>query len=148
MSGKTWLHSKRAIRAGWQVAGIGLVINTLVGCVMFVFAREISRAMTPDDQLVINYTTQYLKIIGMSEPFFALWAILFGAMQGAGYTRWTMWATTIAMLGIRLPLAWVLTVTMKLAPLGVWLAIAATMILLGLLGVREFYIGKWKYQTV
>jgi putative MATE family efflux protein len=139
---------KRAIHAGWQVAGIGFIINAIVGCLMFVFAKDIACAMTPDDRLVIDYTSQYLRIMGMCVPFSALWAILFGAMQGAGYTRWTMWATTIAMLAIRLPLAWVLTVTMKLAPLGAWLAIALTMIFLGSLGVWEFYIGKWKYQTV
>jgi putative MATE family efflux protein len=139
---------ERAQAAGWKAAGVGFVINLFVGGSMFFWAKDIATAMTPNDQLVIDYTTQYLRIIGPTEPLTALWLILFGALQGAGYTRWPMWATAIAMLGFRLPLAWFLTTVMKIVPSGVWLAWAFTAIIVGLLAVNEFHVGKWKLQKV
>ena len=115
---------------------------------MFIFARPIATFMTPGDPLVIGYTTQYLQIVGIAQPFLAIWIVLFGAMQGAGYTRWCMWATCIGMLAFRLPLAWILAVNFHLVPVGIWIGMASAVILLGVVSISEFRAGRWKLQKV
>jgi len=139
---------ERAERAGWQVAAVGAFANTIFGAVMFFGGGRIASAMTAGDPLVVEYTTQFMKVIGLCEPLLACWLILFGAMQGAGYTKWPMWATTICMLGLRLPLAWLLTVNYGWVPTGTWVAMSLTVMTLGVLAITHFKAGKWKYQKV
>jgi putative MATE family efflux protein len=139
---------ERAERAGWHIAGVGFSYDLIIGIALFVLARPIAAFMTPGDPLVIGYTTQYFQVVGIAQPFLAIWITLFGAMAGAGYTRWPMWATCLAMLAFRLPLAWFLTVNVGLVPSGVWIAMASTVVLLGIVSIVEFRRGRWKLQKV
>lgn len=137
----------RAERAGWQVAAIGCGINTVVGAFLFFGANWLARLMSSDPE-VIEFSVQYLQIVGLSEPFVAAWLIFIGAMNGAGYTRWPMWATVFCMTIIRLPLSWYLTVECKMGPIGTWYSIALTSFAVGLLCMWRFKSGKWKTQKV
>lgn len=137
----------RAEIAGWQVAFIGALFNTLVGAILFFYARQIAGFMTADPP-VIEYSAQYLKVLGLSCPFISFWLVLFGAMQGAGYTRWPMWATAVLLIGVRVPLAWYLTVEAGLGPLGTWISLASTTVLVGFVAMWRFSTGIWKRQKV
>jgi putative MATE family efflux protein len=140
-------QADRAERAGWQCAAIGSVFNAFVGLMMFFFALPIAQLMS-HDMTVTLYTQQYLQIVGASEPFVALWLILFGAMQGAGYTKWPMWASTFCLLVLRLPLAWYLTVPLGMVPTGTWFGIAISSTFIGLVAIWRFKTGVWKAQKV
>ena len=137
----------RAERAGWQVALIGGTFCLVMGTILCVFANPIAQFMSKDPQ-VIAYTTQYFQIIGLAQPFVALWLILFGAMQGAGYTLWPMWASIVGLILLRLPLSWYLTVDVFKGPIGCWLGIAIAAVALGLVAVWRFKTGVWKNQKV
>jgi Na+-driven multidrug efflux pump len=138
---------ERAERAGWQVAAAGAAFNTVVGLILF-FGAHILAPMMSHDPKVILYSVQYLQIVGLSEPFLAIWLILVGAMNGAGYTRWPMWATLVCMTVIRLPLAWYLTVTCGYGPIGTWSALALTTVALGIVCIWRFQTGVWNLQKV
>lgn len=138
---------ERAAQAGWKVATLGGGLNGIIAIVLFFGAHPLASAMTNDPQ-VLEYTVQYLQVVGLAQPFVAIWLILMGAMNGAGYTTWTMWASVICLAVIRLPLAWLLTITCKMGPIGCWYAIAIPAILLGLLMLWQFRTGKWKTQVV
>ena len=137
----------RAERVGWQVAGLGAALNFIVGLVLFWEAVPIAHAMS-SDQKVILYSSQYLQVVGLSEPFVAIWLILFGAMRGAGYTRWPMLASAVCLIGVRLPLAWYLTIPLKLGPIGTWLSLAISSVLVGVIAIWRFKTGVWKTQQV
>lgn len=138
---------ERAELAGWQVAGIGAGLNALVGIVLFLGASPIAHMMS-DNPTVVQYSIQYFQVVSICEPFVALWLILFGAMQGAGYTRWPMYATVICLTGLRLPIAWLLTITLKMGPIGTWISLSSTAIILGLIAIWRFKTGVWKYQKI
>ncbi len=137
----------RAEKAGWQVAMVGGLFTLVVGIVLFLGAERFSSLMS-SDPVVIAYTTQYFQVVGLCQPFVALWLILFGAMQGAGYTYWPMWASIVGLVLVRLPLAWFLTLKFNDGPLGCWLGVGFAAILLGILALWRYSTGVWKTQKV
>jgi putative MATE family efflux protein len=140
---------ERAERTGWQATQIGLAIEIPMAAVMYFFATPIASMMSKD-QAVIASTAEYFKIIGLCEPFTACWIILFGALTGAGYTRWPMWAGIICLTVVRLPLAYFLATKagLNMGPSGIWLAIAISAALIGILAAWRFNTGVWKTQKI
>jgi Na+-driven multidrug efflux pump len=55
-----------------------------------------------------------------------------------------MWVIVIAMWLIRLPLAWMLALSLNFGAPGVWAAMVASMVCQGLLMAHRFRAGKWK----
>lgn len=142
---------QRAERAGWQVASIGAGYTSIMAVFLFCMGGEIAKHMS-SDPVVLKYVKDYLQIVGMCQPFVALWLVLFGAMQGAGYTVRPMWMSIICLLIIRLPLAYYLTKTYFYGPndgpLGCWVSVAASAVVIGILAVWSFKSGVWKTQKV
>ena len=56
--------------------------------------------------------------------------------------------TLFGFLAVRIPLAYLLTVTFEMGLFGAWLAMLADLWLRGLLFVLRFAGGKWKAVTV
>jgi len=137
----------RAAGAGWRTALAGCVFATVVGSLMFFAAAPIAATMSTSPA-VMQISTQYLQVLGLSAPFTAVWLVLLGAMEGAGYTLWPTVATAACLLILRLPLAWYLTVALAMGPLGTWLSIAITYALACVLLVYLFQRGSWKAQQV
>lgn len=140
-------QARRAELAGWKVTAIGAAYNLLVGIILFLAAEKVAGLMSKD-ALVVKYSAEYMQIVGLSQPFVAAWLILVGAMQGAGYTRWPMIYTVFALVVLRLPLAWFLTITMGFGPIGTWASLATSSVVVGSLLIYQFKQGKWKTQEV
>ncbi|MBL0188424.1 MAG: MATE family efflux transporter [Candidatus Obscuribacter sp.] len=138
---------ERAVKTGWQATMIGLAFEVPTAIAMFVFATPIASVMSRDPG-VIAPTVAYMQIIGVSEPLVACWIILFGAMTGAGYTKWPMWVGIVALTLVRLPLAYYLTVNGGMGASGVWLAVAISSSLIGLMAIWKYHSGVWKLQKV
>jgi putative MATE family efflux protein len=138
---------ERATKAGWQIAAVGSVYNLLIGILLMIFALPISEHMSTAAN-VVDYSAKYFIICGLSEPFLALWMILFGAMQGAGYTKWPMWVSSFCMTMVRLPLAWYFTIGLHWGPSGTWFAMAVTTVAVGSLAAWRFKSGVWYKQPI
>jgi len=137
----------RAERTGWQAMVIGLILELPTASAMFFLAEPIARLMTTDP-LVLGETASYLRIVGLSEPLVACWIILFGALTGAGYTKWPMWIGIVGLTCVRLPLAYVLANNCHMGAGGIWLAIAISSGMIGLMAIQRFRSGVWKSQQV
>jgi len=140
-------QADRAERAGWQVTLVGVLFTSVVAFLLFFGAEWLARLMSSDEK-VVEFSKQYFQVVGLSQPFVALWLILFGAMQGAGYTAWPMWAGVLSMTLLRLPLAWILTTMYFDGPMGCWIGLAITSVILGLVATWRYKTGVWKLQKV
>lgn len=137
----------RARKAGWLAAAYGATLMCLLGIGMFVFAEPVANIMTTDPA-VAQYSKEYLQIIGLSEPAAAIWFILFGAMEGAGYTRVPMLLSFGFLLAVRLPLAFVFIMLLGLGPSGGWLAIALTSVVGAVVAAVCYKKGIWQYHKI
>jgi Na+-driven multidrug efflux pump len=123
------------------------VIMAVMGIVFYVFAYAFAHWFTRDP-LVVQVAADYLRINAYAEPFLALGMVLSGAFQGAGDTRTPTWITFITMWLFRLPLAYLLALTLGYGTHGAWWAMAASMMVSGLLTALYFQRGGWKRVKV
>jgi len=133
---------ERAVQAGWNVTGVGVSLMLLAGTALFLLAEPISHIMSNDAD-TIAFTTAYLRINAISEPFLAMNFVLGGALQGAGDTRSPMWITILCSWLIRLPLAWILAISCDLGTPGVWIAMTCSMICAGVFMAMRYGSRKW-----
>jgi len=137
----------RAEKLGWKTAGAGMVLLGGLAVPVFIWAEAFASilARTPE---VLAETANYLRINMVSEPFLALGTILSGAITGAGDTRATMWIIVACMWGVRLPLAYLLAITLDYGPTGVWVSMVASMMCYAFLMALRFRGGRWKHVRV
>ena len=137
----------RAVKAGWQVTFIGIIMMVVLSLALFTGADFLAHHMSKDET-TIGYTRSYLQVNAFSEPFLALAMVLSGALQGAGDTRTPMWITIFTNWFVRLPLAWVLAITMHYGPIGAWMAMATSIAMNGVLTTSWYRSKRWIKTTV
>lgn len=129
----------RAKLENWEANRLAAAGMAVMGIVFFVFPHTLMRGFTQDDA-VIELGAQFLQIAAFMQIPLAITMVLAGSLRGAGDTRFIMWATTVGMWGVRVPLAFVLGVWLHLGVVYVWSAIIADWtVRMGLL--------LWRYQS-
>ncbi|MCS6829500.1 MAG: MATE family efflux transporter [Armatimonadota bacterium] len=136
-----------AARYAWMATAQACLIMTIMGVVFYVFAYPFARWFT-HDSLVVEVSADYLRINAYSEPFLALAMVLSGAFQGAGDTRTPTGITFVTMWLLRLPLAYLLALTLGYGTHGAWWAMAASVMAAGLISALLFQRGGWKQVKV
>jgi putative MATE family efflux protein len=138
---------ERAVKSAWRLTRLGILIGLIFGLVFFTQAKQIAEFMSSDPS-VIQYTTQYFQVLSFSQVCFGTWFVLFGAMQGAGYTRIPMFVSLFCLVMIRLPLAYLFVVIMHLDAVGCWLSPTVSSVAVTVGALILFLRGTWKQQWV
>lgn len=135
--------SKEDAKAFGALAGkLGFILCIATGAVLFIAARPLAGLFTPDTE-VIGLTAQILRIVSVSEPFFALSIVLFGSLRGANDTRYPMFTCLLSMWVVRIILMVLFVFVFHLGLPGVWLAMALDLIVRGSLAALRWRSGKW-----
>ena len=120
--------------------GSGMIVMTLMGILMYVFAPELMALMTPVDE-IIGIGAQCLRIEAFAEPMFAAAIVCNGVFIGAGDTLRPAIMSLLSMWGIRLTLAALLATTYGLP--GVWVAMAIELTFRGFIFLVRQLRGGW-----
>lgn len=123
---------QRAWSAGWMTAGIGVLLMSIAGFALAFFAQDLA-ALLSHDSNVLQLTADYLRANGIAEPFLALEVILGSALQTTGNVRQPMLIGLASNWMLRLPLAAALALTAGQGAEGVWMAMAVSNLLAGVL---------------
>ena len=140
--GQSFGAGKRALTrqfAGMSV-GLGMLVMTLMGLLMYVFAPELMSLMTPVDE-IIAVGAKCLRIEAFAEPMFAAAIVCNGVFVGAGDTLKPAIMSLLSMWGVRLTSAAVLAGTYGLP--GVWTAMAIELSFRGLIFLARLFHGGW-----
>ncbi|MBX3096065.1 MAG: MATE family efflux transporter [Fimbriimonadaceae bacterium] len=139
----------RAARLGWLAAHHSAVVVTVVSLLMLVFAGPVVKMLIPDQPAeTINIAVRYAQIVLITETLFSYGMVLVGAMQGAGDTARPFWMSLISLWIVRIPIAWVLAIGLKMGSDGVWIAMAVSQSVNGILAMALFKQGRWKTARV
>ena len=120
--------------------GLGMLVMTFMGLLMYVFAPELMSLMTPVDE-IIGVGATCLRIEAFAEPMFAAAIVCNGVFVGAGDTLKPAIMSLLSMWGVRLTLAAVLAVSYGLP--GVWTAMAIELSFRGLIFLGRLFQGGW-----
>ncbi|MBB6048713.1 MATE family efflux transporter [Armatimonas rosea] len=146
---------KRANAGAWAATWQAIAVMSVMGVVCYVFAQPFAQiflqhgtdsAQNDRADETLRLAVAYLKIAALSEPFLALGMGLVGALQGAGETLSPTLLTAVAMIVVRLPLAWYLLNHFGLN--GAWWAMSLSTMLQGVLVVIVFRQGRWRTVRV
>lgn len=113
---------------------IGSVYSLITTIILLVFPKSLSSIFVSDME-TIKITSDYLRIIGVSQVFAAVEMITNGAFIGLGATKWAA-TISISLTVIRLPLALILIRYFNVD--GIWISIALSSILKGLVSFSVY----------
>ena len=124
---------------------MGIVVMSLMGILMWVFAPQLMTIMSPVDS-VISLGTDILRIEAWAEPMFAAAIVCNGVFLGAGDTVRPAIMSLSSMWGVRLTLAWWLSKDYGLK--GVWIAMAIELTFRGLIFLYRLIFGQWNQKSI
>ena len=133
----------RAEQASGFATRACLIWMSSMGVAFFVGGPWIMRAFT-DDPVIIEHGAAALRVVALAQPGQAIGMVLAGSLRGAGDTRYPMFTTGLAMWLVRLPVAWLLGITLGLGLAGVYLGWVLDSLVLALLTWRRYRTGGWK----
>jgi len=135
---------ERAARIGRLGTQLAFWILTVIGAIVFVFAREFSAFFVPNDPGVIAASAHFLKIMALAWGFMGIQITVIGVLRAAGNMVTTMMLTITTQWVIQFPLAYILSKHTGLHADGVWWASPITNVLSAIVALAVYARGDWK----
>ncbi|HSR03597.1 MAG TPA: MATE family efflux transporter [Proteiniclasticum sp.] len=126
---------------------IGSMISTFMAVILFFFGPQIV-GLYSNDPIIIENSSNALKIIALVQPFQSSQLILAGALRGAGDTLWPLVATFTGVFGFRVLLAHIFVNIMGYGLMGAWVAVLVDQFIRYLFVYARFKTNKWKYIRI
>ena len=122
---------------------LAAAVMTVLSALLFLFAEPIMGFFTPDLE-VIQLGKLVLRIVSVSEPFFAVLTIMEGIFNGVGDTKAPFVFSLISMWGVRVLFTYLCVTVFQLGLGAVWLCMVADNMTRFILMMTRYVRGKWK----
>ena len=129
----------KAIYKSGCIMGIG--ISSFMALFSVLFPRLIFRMFTSDDS-IFEYTRSYMYIVMPSIIFLSVMFATNGVINGAGKTFTLMLFSFVALILVRVPLAYFLSP--KIGVVGIWTSMAIVNFINMSLSLIYYFSDKWK----
>jgi putative MATE family efflux protein len=133
---------KQALEVGWRTAKWGAAAISIIAVGLFVGAPHLAHMLSSNEAVILE-TVRYLRINLLVAPIMVVCMVLGGSMQGAGDTRGVMMIIVVAIWMVRIPLAFILSLTLQLNAMGVWIAMDISMLVQSVWMIRRYFKGHW-----
>ncbi len=136
-------HPEGAERSAGEANRLAVLLMSLAGIVIFLFARPIA-ALFIDDAEVIEDAVSFIRVLALAQPLMAADSTLGGALRGAGDTRFPLLTVLIGFYGARLGFAWLAADVFHVGLVWIWGALLGDYLLRAALKGWRFRSGRWK----
>ena len=134
---------KRAEKSAWLPTGFFGIMAIIFTATFAIFAKEIIAIFNTHPE-VIRIGSLYLRFLSFTFIFMACSIVLGRAFMGAGDTLSPLIITSISLFGFQIPLALLLSRNLSMNTNGIWLAIAISNVVQGVVMAGWFKKGAWK----
>lgn len=132
-----------ATRSHHSALKLGLVLAAGVA-LLFLSAPDVLLHVFTVDPTVISLGRPLLAIGALFQLLDAMGIIASGSLRGAGDTRWPFWVSASLAWCVRLPLVYVLAVTLGRGVVGAWAGELLYVFVLGSIWLWRFRAGVWR----
>ena len=115
---------------------------------MFLVAEPLTAFFIPDDPMVIKEGALFIKIMSASFGFLGLQQVMNGTFNGAGFTKASMFISILGLWVVRFPLAYILSNTLEMGPVGIWWSFPISNLIAGTAAFIYFKTGYWKKRVI
>ncbi|MCP4639807.1 MAG: MATE family efflux transporter [bacterium] len=129
----------RAKSRTYTAMRIAIVYMATVGTIMAIFGKPLIRAFFTTDPEVVAMGHTLLILAALFQAFDGVNIVMFGALRGAGDTRWMLMMTIVFGYGYFIPLSLLFAFVLNLGAVGAWYG--ATIFIVTLSGVVY-----WRFQ--
>lgn len=138
---------ERAVAAVKIAMKFNVIVLGIVGIAFVLLAHPLIGLFTSEPE-VVAFGTQSLWIVSLAFPLYAAGMCFEAAFNGSGDT-WTPARLNFLCLWIgQIPFAWLLSKTLGLGPVGVFISVPLAYSLLAIWSWFLFKRGRWKMQKV
>ncbi|QSE98254.1 MATE family efflux transporter [Fulvivirga lutea] len=137
----------RAEASVWRCAFFNMIFLAIISLIFGIWAEWFVRLFASEPE-VVKYGALALRVICCGYIFFAYGMVIGQSFNGAGDTRTPTIINFFCFWMFEVPLAWVLSRTLELGPLGIFLAIAIASSLFAFVSIHIFRKGNWKTVQV
>lgn len=135
----------RAEKIAWTAVVLTFSLMMALILITQIFPGQIISVFN-DNPEVVAYGIDFLKIVGLSFGFLGIRIVIGGSFRGAGNTVAAMVLAIIALWGIRVPLAKVLSDNFGMGTTGIWWGMFMSNLLSAIIGAIWFKKGSWKEE--
>jgi len=111
----------------------------------FLFGASFVRFFV-DDPEVIAYGEELFRILSPSVVIFAMFTVATGAFQGGGDTKPVMVLNIGRLWGLRVPLSYLLAISLSWGPAGIWWSMFASNLVTAIIGFVWLGRGHWLHK--
>jgi Na+-driven multidrug efflux pump len=123
------------------------ILMLLLAAAVWFFGEPFVRLYTTNPD-TISEAVRYLHTTVFGYVFFAVGLATVRVFSGAGAPFLSMSITAGGLLGLQLPLAWILSHSTPLAQHGVWIAIVVGYVLFSVVALLVYRRGVWQHARV
>ncbi len=134
---------KRAEQSVYMTVKYNAIFMSFVMLLFLFFANPIIRIFT-QDEFVIEYGAQALRIIGSGFIFYGIGMVMTQALNGAGDTKTPTIINFVSFWMVQVPFAYFLAIGLDMKATGAFIAIPFGESLIALIAWYYFRKGKWK----
>jgi putative MATE family efflux protein len=138
---------QRAEQSVLLTAKYNAIFMSFVMLLFVFFANSIIRIFTQDES-IIKYGAQALRIIGYAYVFYGIGMVMTQALNGAGDTRTPTVINFVCFWMFQIPLAYFLAIGLNMKSTGAFIAIPVAETMIALITWYFFRKGKWKEVVV
>lgn len=128
-------------RLGWLSIALGMLLMTISGAAMYLFAPAMIGLLTPNEE-IRALGAKVLRIEAFAEPLYGASIVATGVFRGAGNTKHPCILNLISMWMVRIPLAALLARRIGLT--GAWIAMSAELCVRGIIFI--IWLARWMKQ--
>ena len=133
---------EEAVHMGATTAFLGVGIIFILAIFVFLNAKKVAVVLS-DNPMVVEESLKYIYISLLAEPIMAWGLILGGGLNGAGDTKSVMFIVTLTLWLIRIPLAFILGISLGFGAVGIWWAMNISICFQALFMTLRYFRKKW-----
>lgn len=139
--------AERAETCVWQSTFLNIAFLGSVAVVFIIWAEPLVAVFNPTPEVAL-VAADCLRYVSYSNVGLAIGLVVVQAFNGAGDTRTPTSVNLLCYWFFQIPAAYLLAKTLELGPRGVFISVALSETLLGLVGAYLFRKGAWKNRQV